>query len=415
MNRISCALLATALSGGLFGCGDGDSGPSGPALSRIDVQTSAHNGESLEPKFDPSIRDYTLRVQSDIYGVLLQPAVASADTQMSVVASTTAGAYSTTVANTDVNQPEAVPLATTYDNRGYLVKLSQSYAAFDVAYTQTATIGLTDPKSGEKSNYTVRIVRDDDSAIRQKFGAEKVFTGSTGTSIKYRIYFPPNYQGSTKTYPVVLALHGVGQRAAGGQPSDMVLKRTKQATIWAQDSEQDPSKEAIVIAPQANTGWAAADNTGTLSADGQTAYELLQDVIAKEKSNRGRVYLTGLSMGGNGALVMAESYPETFAALFVHAAWAGVVNSDTVLGTGFNWAGLRQHLNGRVRVVAAEDDPQVLHKNYVNLVNQFAANNIAIQAKLYPKGTFLNPDAHFVWIAGYADKTAQDWMFGLSK
>jgi predicted peptidase len=413
MRRFSYLTIPLMAVGGLVGCGGGDDTPT-PTLSAMEVQVSSHNGESLEPRFDPNVRDYTLKVQSDIFGVLLKPTAGTPDVQLSVVASTTAGAYSTTVASTDVNQPEAVPVSTVYGQSGYLVKLSQSYAAYDVAYTQKATIALTDAKTGEKSSYNVNIVRDNDSAIRQKFGAEKVFTSAAGTSIKYRVYFPPNYQTSTKTYPVVLAMHGVGQRAAGGQPSDMILKRTKQATIWAQDSEQDASKEAIIITPQANTGWVVTDNVGTLSADGQAAYELLQDVLAKERANRNRVYLTGLSMGGNGSLVMAETYPETFAALFIHAAWAGSTTGD-ILGTGFNWAGLKQHLNGKIRVVHAEDDPQVLFRNYQNIVSQLNANGISFQTKVYPKGTFFYPDAHFHWIAGYADKSARDWMFSLSK
>ncbi|NUZ07967.1 alpha/beta hydrolase-fold protein [Piscinibacter koreensis] len=410
------ALSITLAAASLEGCGGGgDDGDDGPTLSSLGVQTSAHSGESLEPGFDAGRRSYTLHVQSDIYGVLLQPKASDPGVQVTVTASTTAGAYSTTIANTDVNQPEAVPLGTVYGQSGHLVKLSQSYAAYDVAYTQMATIVLTDTRTGASSSYTVNIVRDNDSAIRAKFGAEKVFTSAAGASIKYRIYFPPNYTASTKTYPVVLALHGVGQRAAGGQPSDMVLKRTKQATIWAQDSEQDSAKEAIVIAPQANTAWAAGDNAGTLSADGQAAYELLQDVLARERVNRNRVYLTGLSLGGNGSLVMAQKYPQTFAALFIHAAWAGAPNSDTVLGTNYNWAGLRQYLSGRIRLVQAEDDPQVLFKNYQNIVNQLNANGISFQSKVYPSGTFIYPDAHFSWIAGYADKSARDWMFSLSR
>jgi predicted peptidase len=401
--------------GALAACGGGDPATveEGPRLASMEIQTSAHNGETIA--FQRGVFDYTVRVQSDVYGVLLKAAPATPDAQVAVTAAITAGAYSTTNPNTDVNQAENVPASTVYGQSGHLVKLSQSYAAFDVEHTQTATVSVTHPGTGMKTDYRLNIVRDNDSAIRAKFGSEKVFTSVGGTSIKYRVYFPPNYQTSTKTYPVVLALHGVGQRAAGGQPSDMVLKRTKQATIWAQDSEQDPSKEAIVIAPQANTCWVTSDDVGTLCSDGQAAYELLQDVLAKEKVNPSRVYLTGLSLGGNGSLVMAETYPQTFAALWIHAAWAGSPNSDTVTGNGFNWAGLKQYLNGRIRLDQAADDPQVQVKNYNNLVAKLNTNGISYETKLYSSGTFFYPDAHFSWIASYADKSARDWMFSLSK
>lgn len=410
----SHAMCMVALAA-LTACGGGDDDKNSPRLTGLAVTTSAHNGERLEPAFDPAVRHYTLRVQSDIFGVLLQPTADGAAAQTSVTAAITAGAYSTTVANTDVAAPEAVPLAQTLGNTGYMVKLSQSYAAYDVEYVQTATVTVADPASGDAANYTVRIVRDNDAAVRARFGAEKVFTSAAGTAIKYHIYYPPNYAASSKTYPVVLALHGVGQRAAGGQPSDMVLKRTKQATIWAQDSEASAAKEAIVIAPQANTAWASNDPTGSLSADGQAAYELLQSVMATEKVDAARIYLTGLSMGGNGALLMAESYPATFAAVFLNAAWAGGANSTTVTGADYDWAGIKQHLDGRIRIVAAEDDPDVRHPAYLNLVKQLTDHGISFQNKLYPSGTFFAPTAHFVWIAGYADAAARDWVFGLKR
>lgn len=402
--KLSYALyLASAAA--LAACGGGDD--DAPRLTGLEVLTSAHSGETLEPAFDPDVKSYTLKVQSDTFGVLLKPKTMGGAVQTAVTAATTAGAYSTTVANTDSAAPEVVPFAQTLGNDGYMVKLSQSYAGFDIEYTQTATVKLTDAQSGDSSEYTIKIVRDNDSAIRAKFGAEKVFTSAAGTAIKYHLYLPPNYSNSAKKYPVVLALHGIGQRAAGGQPSDMVLKRTKQATIWAQDSEANASKEAIVIAPQANTGWAAgSDPTGSLSSDGQAAYELLQSVLSHEKADLSRVYLTGLSMGGNGSLVMAESYPQTFAAVFVNAAFAQA---------GYDWAGIKQHLDGRIRIVAAEDDPDVKHASYLDLVSYLTAAGVNFQNKLYPTGTFFSPTAHFVWIAGYADRSARDWMFSLKK
>lgn len=171
MKRSYLSLPALAFVAGLVGCAAGNQ-LGNPTLSSLDAQLSSHNGEVLEPRFNPDIHEYTLKVQSDIFGVLLKPSSAAADVTMSVAASTTAGTYSTSVASTDVNKPEDVPLSTVYGQSGYLVKLSQSYASYDTAYTQKATISLTDAKNGKKSVYVVNIVRDDDSAVRSKFGAD---------------------------------------------------------------------------------------------------------------------------------------------------------------------------------------------------------------------------------------------------
>jgi poly(hydroxyalkanoate) depolymerase family esterase len=49
---------------------------------------------------------------------------------------------------------------------------------------------------------------------------------------------------------------------------------------------------------------------------------VVQDVIAAERADAGRVYVAGLSAGGAAAAIMADAYPEVFAAVGIHSGLA---------------------------------------------------------------------------------------------
>ncbi len=62
----------------------------------------------------------------------------------------------------------------------------------------------------------------------------------------------------------------------------------------------------FVISPQCPTGarW-----------DIEVLITLLKDIVANHSIDKRRIYLTGLSMGGQGTWQLANTYPEWFAAI----------------------------------------------------------------------------------------------------
>ena len=94
MKRSYLSLPALAFVAGLVGCAAGNQ-LGNPTLSSLDAQLSSHNGEVLEPRFNPDIHEYTLKVQSDIFGVLLKPSSAAADVTMSSPMTTSSVAMET--------------------------------------------------------------------------------------------------------------------------------------------------------------------------------------------------------------------------------------------------------------------------------------------------------------------------------
>lgn len=146
---------------------------------------------------------------------------------------------------------------------------------------------------------------------------------SYGTNIlPYRILFPENYD-STKKYPLVLFLHGAGER--GGDNEKQLMHGAK-LFLDSLNRKQFP---AIVLFPQcpANEFWAAVkmdrtkqpfqiefDYTAPPGWPLAAANSLVQQMIADGRANAKRVYITGLSMGGMGTFESVYRYPGIYAA-----------------------------------------------------------------------------------------------------
>ncbi len=118
---------------------------------------------------------------------------------------------------------------------------------------------------------------------------------------KYSVYVPEGYDG-TKTFPVVLFLHGAGERGEDGiVPA--------QVGIGPAILNRPGGLQAIVVFPQARRTWAAG------SDDSAAAVQALGAVMADYKTDPRRVVLTGLSMGGRGSWDLAMAQPAQFAAV----------------------------------------------------------------------------------------------------
>lgn len=103
-------------------------------------------------------------------------------------------------------------------------------------------------------------------------------------------------------WPVILFLHGAGERGTDG------VRHTRVGIGPA--LVQFPWRyQALVVMPQCPPGvqWASPELEGALAA--------LDAVLESARADEGRIYLSGISMGGFGAFALAARYPSRFAAV----------------------------------------------------------------------------------------------------
>lgn len=120
---------------------------------------------------------------------------------------------------------------------------------------------------------------------------------------RYVVYVPRDYD-SSRTWPVILFLHGSGERGTDG------WRQTIHGV--ANTIRFEPARvPAIVVFPQAppETRW--------LDEPADAAMLALDRTIAEFHGDESRVYITGLSMGGYGTLHLAMAHPNRFAAAVV--------------------------------------------------------------------------------------------------
>lgn len=136
-------------------------------------------------------------------------------------------------------------------------------------------------------------------------------------TVRYRLMSPARVVPG-QTYPLVIFLHGGGER---GDDNEMQLKYLPEVLARPENRERYP---CFVVAPQCPVGrqWIEVPYGEIESrpiATSGTALRMLKaacdDVLRTEPIDDARIYLTGISMGGFGCWYLAAFQAEQTAAL----------------------------------------------------------------------------------------------------
>jgi predicted peptidase len=220
-----------------------------------------------------------------------------------------------------------------------------------------------------------------------------------GQAHHYQVFVPFSYTAAQR-WPVILFLHGAGERGDDG----LLQTQVGLGAAVRQDAARFP---AIIVFPQlpAESLW--------VGTSAQMAIAALEQVSREFQIDSDRVYLTGLSLGGNGVWYLGYRYPARFAALlpvcgFVTPfrpalrSFAPVVPPDS--GAPFE-ALARQLRRVPTWIVHGEIDGAVP----VDQSRQAAA---ALKAAGAPVQYLEVPGTnHNVWDATYGSPTLMSWLF----
>lgn len=200
-------------------------------------------------------------------------------------------------------------------------------------------------------------------------------------NFKYVKYLPKDYD-EIKKYPLVFFLHGGGER---GDDLDVASRHGYMKYV----REEGKEYPFIFIAPQCpnNKYWGCYI---------ESLIAFLDYICESLPIDMDRVYLTGLSMGGTGAWMLAMAEPERFAAV------------APVCGTGIYWYG-EVLVNTPVYMYHGDCDEIVPVTESVNMLNSINKRRGNAQLKIcYGVG-------HNAWDTAYGGDELMNWMLSQRK
>jgi predicted peptidase len=138
-------------------------------------------------------------------------------------------------------------------------------------------------------------------------------------SPNYLLRLPAGYATSTERYPLLMFLHGVGEKGNGSEKAIEKVAvhgpfRSMLEGTW------DASLPLIVAGPQFGglRPWWPRDKV----------IAVMDHLVSSYRVDPDRVYLTGLSIGGAAAWSIAETVPRRVAAIVPAGAWSGDLRQE---------------------------------------------------------------------------------------
>ena len=208
------------------------------------------------------------------------------------------------------------------------------------------------------------------SFAQAKVDTIQVYSESMKKNLKVAVTFPTSYQQGEKRYPTLYLLHG-----GNGSFSDWLTKVTEPGLVNRMAEEYD----IIIVNPGVGPISYYFDSPLLDSVQYETyiTAELIPEIDKKyrtldQKESRA---ITGLSMGGHGAITLSAKHPELFA---VAGSMSGVMNIDSRMWDVGD--GLKKMRAESQKQVLGDIDYEFPFSTYtaVGLVDQIKANRIPL-------------------------------------
>jgi predicted peptidase len=230
-------------------------------------------------------------------------------------------------------------------------------------------------------------------------GSVEVSNDGVANRFRYRLLRPAVVEPG-RVYPVVLFLHGAGERGTENE------KQRKYLPQWLAEPGMQEKYPCYLVAPQCRpdhlwveVAWddvASTPQSPEMTPDLAAAVAALDDVLATEAADPQRVYLTGLSMGGYGAWDLAARMPKRFAALL------------PICGGGDETT-VPRLANLPIWCFHGTDDTVVLPGRSRRMIAAVKA------AGGSPRYSELEGVGHDSWTPAYRDPAVLDWLFAQRK
>lgn len=196
----------------------------------------------------------------------------------------------------------------------------------------------------------------------------------------YYVALPPGYADSDTKYPLLIFLHGLGQRGDGKEELKFLLfdgigKVIKDNRMPASFTVLGQQFSFIIVSPQYNRQPGVDE-----------VMEMIDRINEKYRIRNNRIYLSGLSLGARISTLVAAEHPRKFAAM---VPIAGVATND---GMDIRCKNIAD-ANLPVWELHNKDDPMANVEDARRFINYLSGYSPAIP----PRFTIFDKYGHDAW------------------
>jgi predicted peptidase len=212
----------------------------------------------------------------------------------------------------------------------------------------------------------------------------KTYTEARYGKLEYGFYVPENFD-KTKSYPLVMFLHGWSANQ----------------TVYLEwyNSDMQAKHPCFVFAPRTPTTWAdwSGWNDKSLSESMLAAIHVLDSLTRRYPIDTSRLYVYGISMGGEGVFDLLHKLPDKFAAAISICGGGQAWWAENIAKTPF-WM-----FHGSDDQINTPDMTERVYKRLVEIgAKQMRYTNYAGYG-------------HEIWDKAQSEPDFYDWMFSFKK
>lgn len=217
---------------------------------------------------------------------------------------------------------------------------------------------------------------------------------SSGTG--YLEYLPQDYNKNNNNYPVVIFLHGIGERGTTStDPSTLKTSVEKVARVGlAKNVKYGTQYPFILISPQLKSSY------GTWPAN--YVIDVLNHVKKYLRIDQKRIYITGLSLGGFGTWTTLGAYPEVFAGAVPICSGGNALSKACAIAAE----------NVGIWAFHGTSDNIVSYTVTTKMVN--AINGCTPKPSPLAKTTLFSGLGHNIWDKVYKETDALKWLLTMT-
>lgn len=219
----------------------------------------------------------------------------------------------------------------------------------------------------------------------------------TPSKIGYLEYLPEGYSANKNRYPLVISLHGIGEKGTSSTDVNAIKESAKKVANaglprYVKNGTKYPF---ILISPQLKSSQSRW--TGAYVMD------VINYVKKTLRVDNSRIYLTGLSLGGGGVWSVLSEYPDFFAAVVPICSGYSVVSAACKIASA----------DVPVWAFHGDRDYTVSYRVSEKMIN--AINACSPQPSPRAKFTIFPGMGHNTWDRTYKETSALTWMLGYKK